>query len=116
MNKNVRNAFLAVLILAAVAVPHNLPPELKAQYESKLSDWLINLWITWRVAVLVLVIAYKLRPEANYDESASLGEIIHWKHFPNNWREMLFVLIFFSGFALLFILTVAYISAYGEPG
>jgi len=116
MSKNVKNAFLAVLILAAVAVPHNLPPELKDPYESMLSGWLIGLWITWGIALLVLIIGCKFGPKLDYDESATLGEIIHWKHFPKNWREMLFVLIFFSGVALLFILTIAYIAAYGEAG
>ena len=115
MNKNVRNVVLVVLILAAVAIPHNLPPELKDSYKAKLLGWLIGLWISWGVAVLVLIIGCKFGPELDYDESAPLGEIIHWKHFPKNWREMLFVMIFFSGVVLLFILTIAYISAYGEP-
>jgi hypothetical protein len=114
-NKNVISAVLLLLILATAFVPSSLPPELTAPYESKLLGWLINFGISWGGALLVLIIACKFGPKLNYDESASLGEIIHWKHFPKNWREMLFVLIFVAGFALFFS-TVAYISAYGEPG
>ncbi|QEG33509.1 hypothetical protein [Bythopirellula goksoeyrii] len=116
MNKNVISGVLAVLVLAAVAIPHNLPTEIKDPYESKLLGWLISLWISWGVALLVLIIGCKFGPKLNYDESATLGEIIHWKHFPKNWREMLFVLLFFAGVVLVFILTIAYISAYGEQG
>ena len=116
MSRNARNGILAVLILAAVAIPHNLPPELKDPYESQLRGWLITLWALWGIALLVLAIGCKFGPELDYDKSAWLDEIIHWKHFPKNWREILLVLLFFAGVALLFILTIAYISAYGEPG
>ena len=115
MKKDVIPAILAILILAAAGIPHNLPPELKAPYELRLFNWLVGLGIAWGVAMLGLIIACRCGPKLDYDESASLGEIIHWKHFPKNWREMLFLFIFFSGFAL-FVLTIAYISAYGEPG
>ena len=105
---------MAVLILAAVAIPHNLPDELKDPYESEMLGWLVRLWILWGIAFLVLIVGCRFGPELDYDASASLGEIIHWKHFPKNWREILFILIFFSGFILLFVLTIAFISAYGE--
>ena len=112
MIKQIKKSLLGFLFLAAAGIPYNLPPETKDPYEHVLGTWLTYLGMAWGLGVLVLILACKFGPELTYDESAELGEIIHWKHFPENWREMLFVAIFFSGVALM-ILTVAYGSAYG---
>ena len=112
MIKEIKKSLLGFLFLAAAGIPYNLPPEIKDPYEQVLGSWLSYLGIAWVLAILVLIIACKFGPELTYDESAPLGEIIHWKHFPENWREMLFIAIFFSGVGLM-ILAVAYGSAYG---
>ena len=115
VSKDLNKVILVLLVLSAVGIPYNLPAEIKAPYKQLLGGWLLYFGIAWGAAILVLFIACKFGPELTYDESAPLGEIINWKHFPRNWREMLFVAIFFSGVALI-ILFIAYTAAYGEPG
>ena len=106
---------MLVLILAAAAVPHNLPPELKAPYEQRLTNCLITLWALWGVSLLVLGVAYRIGTPRTIDESTTVSEVFHWKNLPHHWREVL-ALLFLVAFYALFILTIAFISAYGGPG
>ena len=106
---------LMVLILGAAFIPHYLPDELKDPFETKLIDWLIGFGILWGVALIFLLVACQLGPEQKFDEEATVGDMFHWKHLPGNWREILFLIIVVWGFAL-FLLTIAYISAFGGPG
>ena len=103
---------LIVLVLGAAFIPANLPDDLLAQYESKSLDGLINFGIGWVLAFVVLIAAYCLGPKVQLDESASLGDVFYPKHLPGNWRQIFF-LVFIGWSCLLFLLTVAYISAYG---